>query len=124
MSEDESICMLCFLYDFCCWLLFVVLFFFFFFLGGGEDTEFLWMALLYLSFIAVTFHFAPPFLFFQAFFYLKIYKNSSTSFYSLQNYMVVKHKNQPFLSPWKPIKIRDLYKSFIKSRRLLNKHLH
>ena len=80
-------------------------FFFFFFWGGvGGDTEFLWMALLYLSFIAVTFHFAPPLLFFQAFFYLKIYKNSSTSFYSLQNYMVVKHKNQHFLSPWKLIK--------------------
>ena len=108
----------------CCLLFFSSSSFFFWGGGGGwGDTEFLWMALLYLSFIAVTFHLAPPFLFFQAFFYLKIYKNSSTSFYSLQNYMVVKHKNQPFLSPWKPIKIRDLYKSFINSRRLLNKHL-
>ena len=55
----------------------VPFFFFFFFIGGGGGVggiEFLWMALLYLSFIAVTFHFAPPLLFFQAFFYLKIYK--------------------------------------------------
>ena len=42
-----------------------------FFRGG--DIEFLWMAFLYLSFTAVTFHFAPPLLFFQAFLYLKIY---------------------------------------------------
>ena len=39
----------------------------------GEDIEVLWMAFLYLSFTAVTFHFAPPLLFFQAFLYLKIY---------------------------------------------------
>ena len=38
---------------------------------GG--IEFLRMAFLYLSFTAVTFHFAPQLLFFQAFLYLKIY---------------------------------------------------
>ena len=44
---------------------FFFLFFFFFWGGGGGvgGIEFLWMALLYLSFIAITFHFAPPLLF-------------------------------------------------------------
>ena len=53
------------------------------FFRGGGNIEFLWMALLYLSFIAVTFHLTPPLLFFQAFLYLKIYKNSSPSLYKL-----------------------------------------
>ena len=49
MSEDGSICMLCFF----CMIVGVLCCYFF---RGGGDIEFLWMALLYLSFIAVTFH--------------------------------------------------------------------
>ena len=62
---DNMHVVLFFLYDYCCCLLFLF--------EGGGNIEFLWMAFLYLSFTAVTFHFAPPLLFLQAFLYLKIY---------------------------------------------------